>query len=132
VIMQARFNASEYFVDRHLQEGRGERVAIECGDERVTYAQLSERVNRFGAGLRDALAVRMEERVLPLRRTFRNLHTAFGRSRSARFLFPSTRCCGPVTMSIFSGYPGSRRCRQESLAHLILQIPGNGWNFCRR
>jgi benzoate-CoA ligase len=63
---QPRFNAAEFFVDRHLQEGRGERIAIECNDERVNYAQLSERVNRFGAGLRDTLAVRMEERVLLL------------------------------------------------------------------
>ena len=57
------FNAAEYFVDRHIQEGRGARVAIECGDERVTYADLFERVNRFGSALRGALDVRPEERV---------------------------------------------------------------------
>jgi len=57
------FNAAEYFVDRHIKEGRGARVAIECGDERVTYADLFERVNRFGSALRGALDVRPEERV---------------------------------------------------------------------
>ena len=31
------FNAATHFVDRHLREGRGAHVAIECGDERVTY-----------------------------------------------------------------------------------------------
>ncbi|HUI50808.1 MAG TPA: AMP-binding protein, partial [Terriglobales bacterium] len=62
----AKFNAAEFFVDRHLREGRGGRVAIECGEERITYAQLCERVNRFGAGLRDSLGVRMEERVVLL------------------------------------------------------------------
>jgi acyl-CoA synthetase (AMP-forming)/AMP-acid ligase II len=56
------FNAAEYFVDRHVKEGRGARVAIECGDERVTYADLFERVNRFGSALRGALDVRPEER----------------------------------------------------------------------
>ena len=60
------FNAASYFVDRHIDEGRGDRVAIECGDERVTYAQLLERVNRFGSALRDQLGVRPEERVLLL------------------------------------------------------------------
>jgi len=36
------FNAAEYFVDRHLAEGRGAHVAITCGDRRVSYASLYE------------------------------------------------------------------------------------------
>lgn len=60
------FNAAAHFVDRNVEEGRGDRVAIECGDEQVTYAQLHERVNRFGTALRDELDVRPEERVLLL------------------------------------------------------------------
>ena len=59
-------NAAEYFVDRNVAAGRGDKVAIECGDERVTYAQLLERVNRFGTALRDELGVRPEERVMLL------------------------------------------------------------------
>lgn len=57
------FNAATYFVDRHVAEGRGRHVAIECGDERVTYADLHARVNRVGSALRDQLDVRPEERV---------------------------------------------------------------------
>jgi benzoate-CoA ligase len=60
------FNAAEYFVDRHVAEGRGARIAIECGDEQVTYADLHERVNRFGSMLRDTYQVRVEERVVLL------------------------------------------------------------------
>ncbi len=60
------FNAAEYFVCRHVREGRGERIAIECEEQRVTYSQLSERVDRLGTALRDTLDVRMEERVLLL------------------------------------------------------------------
>ena len=60
------FNAASYFVDRHVIEGRGGQPAIECGSERVTYAQLAERVNRVGNLLRDQFAVRIEERVLLL------------------------------------------------------------------
>src|SRR5258705_13590328 len=63
---QEAFNAAEYFVDRHVREGRGNRIAIECESQRVTYSRLSERVNRLGTALRDALDVRMEERVLLL------------------------------------------------------------------
>lgn len=61
----AVFNAAPHFVDRHVHEGRAAHVAIECGDERVTYGQLLERVNRFGSALRQ-LDVRPEERVMLL------------------------------------------------------------------
>jgi benzoate-CoA ligase family protein len=57
------FNAADYFVDRHLREGRGLHIAIECENQRVTYSELSERVNRIGNALRETLQVRMEERV---------------------------------------------------------------------
>jgi benzoate-CoA ligase len=56
------FNAASHFVDRNVAEGRGAKVAIECGDERVTYGQVAERVNRFGSALR-ALGVEPEQRV---------------------------------------------------------------------
>ena len=61
-----QFNAAAHFVDRNVAEGRGDRIAIECGDERVTYAQLARGVNRCGTALRGALDVRCEERVLLL------------------------------------------------------------------
>jgi benzoate-CoA ligase family protein len=73
----ATFNAATHFVDRHLAEGRGGRVAIECGDLRVTYADLAERVNRFGSALRDVLDVRPEERVLLLLLDTPAFHVAF-------------------------------------------------------
>jgi len=56
------FNAATYFVDRHINEGRGQKVAYECGEERITYLQLLERVNRTGNALK-TLGVRLEERV---------------------------------------------------------------------
>ena len=60
------FNAATYFVDRHVHEGRGAKVAVECGDECITYEQVLERVNRAGSYLRDELDVRPEERVMLL------------------------------------------------------------------
>lgn len=59
------FNVATHFVDGNVQEGRGAKVAIECGDERVTYLQLLENTNRVG-NLLLALGVRPEERVLLL------------------------------------------------------------------
>src|SRR5882762_10092427 len=59
------FNVATYFVDRNVIVGRGSHVAIECGDRRITYEQLLNKVNRFGSALR-RLGVRPEERVLML------------------------------------------------------------------
>ncbi|MGB2670742.1 MAG: benzoate-CoA ligase family protein [Candidatus Acidiferrum sp.] len=59
------FNVATYFVDRNVQEGRGAKIAIECGDQRVTYQELLENTNRAGNALL-ALGVRPEERVLLL------------------------------------------------------------------
>lgn len=59
------FNAAVYFVDRHIEEGRLGKTAIECGDRRVTYGELCARVNQTGNGLK-RLGVRMEERVFLL------------------------------------------------------------------
>jgi acyl-coenzyme A synthetase/AMP-(fatty) acid ligase len=58
------FNAAAYFVDRHIEEGRGGSTAIECGDRRLSYRDLFDQVNRAGNALRVALDVRPEERVL--------------------------------------------------------------------
>src|SRR5262245_23939247 len=57
------FNAATHFIDRHLAEGRAAKVAIECGDEQVTYAELHERVNRVGSGLRSRFRVKPGDRV---------------------------------------------------------------------
>lgn len=61
----AGFNVATCFVDRHILEGRGAHTAIECGDERVTYQQLCDRINRVGNVLR-GLGIRPGQRVLLL------------------------------------------------------------------
>ena len=57
-----RLNAAAVFVDSHVAAGRGDKAAILCGDETVTYRDLHENVNRVGNALL-ALGLRMEERV---------------------------------------------------------------------
>ncbi len=61
-----RFNAAQHFVDRHASGDRAAHVAIVCGDQCVTFAQVHERVNRFGRALGERLGVRREERVVLL------------------------------------------------------------------
>ncbi|MDQ3812113.1 MAG: benzoate-CoA ligase family protein [Chloroflexota bacterium] len=56
------FNAATHFVDRHVLEGRGSRVALICEDREVTYTEVQANVDRCGHALR-RLGVRMEDRV---------------------------------------------------------------------
>lgn len=48
-----RLNAAEELLDKHVAEGRGERVAIYFEDQKITYAQLLASVNRLGNALRE-------------------------------------------------------------------------------
>jgi benzoate-CoA ligase len=58
-----RFNMAWYFLDRNIEEGRGERVCLHYRDERYTYAEVQARANRFGNVLRQA-GIDVEDRVL--------------------------------------------------------------------
>ena len=35
-----QFNVATYVVDRNVLEGREDRIAIECGERKITYAEL--------------------------------------------------------------------------------------------
>jgi benzoate-CoA ligase len=62
IAIPERYNASE-LIDRNLERGLAEKIAIICGDERVSYGELAGRINRFGNALLK-LGMRREERVL--------------------------------------------------------------------
>ena len=56
------FNAADYFVDRNIREGRGQKTAVLCRDNAFTYAQIQTGVNKVGNALKD-LNIEMENRV---------------------------------------------------------------------
>jgi len=51
------FNAATAFIDRHLDEGRADKVAIRWTQGEVTYAELCARVNRCANALTDRHAL---------------------------------------------------------------------------
>ncbi|MGC2411508.1 MAG: benzoate-CoA ligase family protein [Stellaceae bacterium] len=55
-------NAYDYFIDRHLHEGRGERLAFADPSRSLTYAELAAGSARFAAGLR-AAGIERERRI---------------------------------------------------------------------
>lgn len=65
VRLPTEFNVATHFVDRNVEEGRGDKVAILCSDSQISYSELLLQTNRVGNAVRD-LGVRPQERVLLL------------------------------------------------------------------
>src|SRR5215813_13376661 len=63
VTFPERFNMAEYFLDRNLDRGRGNKVCLRFGDERWTYEDVVRQSNRAGHLLRE-LGAEVESRVL--------------------------------------------------------------------
>ncbi len=62
IVIPEQFNAASVFLDRNVQEGRGEHPAIYSQGQIYTYTHIAEMANRTGNGLRD-LGVEIEQRV---------------------------------------------------------------------
>ncbi len=57
------YNAATTFVDENIAQGRGSKVAIYYQDQKITYEQVFEQVNRTGNALKN-LGIEIENRVL--------------------------------------------------------------------
>ncbi|ARK28913.1 benzoate-CoA ligase family protein [Halalkalibacter krulwichiae] len=63
--VKEHYNAANRFIDENVRKGLGNKVAIICDDEQVTYQDLQRRVNQFGSALRN-INVESENRILLL------------------------------------------------------------------
>ena len=61
--MPRLYNAASHFIDRHVEEGRGNRLAFVEEGRNTTYAELAERTARCAAAIR-GLGIVPEQRVL--------------------------------------------------------------------
>jgi len=62
IVLPDQLNISDTFLDRHIAEGRGGKIAVYHEGASYTYAQIAELANRIGNGLLD-LGVDLEQRV---------------------------------------------------------------------
>ncbi len=62
LVIEREYNAATYFIDRHLEEGRGSKVAFIDSKGETSYGELSAQVNK-AANLFSSLGMRREDRV---------------------------------------------------------------------
>ncbi len=76
IVIPDQYNAATAFLDRNVQEGRGEKTAIYYEGNSYTYAQIAALANRVGNGLLD-LGIDLEQRVALLMLDSPQLAAAF-------------------------------------------------------
>src|SRR5207302_3478954 len=76
IVIPDQYNAATAFLDRNVQEGRGEKTAIYYEGNSYTYAQMAALANRVGNGLLD-LGIDLEQRVALLMLDSPQLAAAF-------------------------------------------------------
>ena len=87
--LSRQFNAAEYFVDRNVAEGRGDKTAILFEDQAVSYDGLMENVNRVANAL-TALGAGLEDRVMLLvRDTPEMLYSFYGAMKAGAVAIPA-------------------------------------------
>ena len=59
------FNATDFFIDRNIRQGRGHKVAIYTDYRDYTYNDIQKMVNKTANGMRD-LGVRIEDKIMIL------------------------------------------------------------------
>jgi benzoate-CoA ligase family protein len=105
------FNIAALLIDRHLAEGRGDKVAVRTLERDVTYAELVANVNRFGNALR-MLGLRPGDRLaMVVKDCPKFVYLFFGaikvgvipfplnsllRADDFAFIFEDSRCAGVV------------------------------------
>src|SRR5258708_12427227 len=62
IVLPDQFNTAATFLDHHLTEGRGNRIAVHHEGSSYTYTQIADLANRIGNALLD-IGVDMEQRV---------------------------------------------------------------------
>jgi benzoate-CoA ligase len=112
--LPGQLNAATVLVDSHLAAGRGDKPAILCGDETVTYRELTENVNRVGNALR-ALGVRIEQRVAILMRDCPEcVYAFFGAMKIGAV---------PIPINTVLGEKDYEYILNDSRAHVLLVEP---------
>jgi benzoate-CoA ligase family protein len=137
----AGFNAAVPFIDRHLAEGRGGKVAIRCAAGEVTYAELAERVGRCGNALL-GLGLKRGDRALLVVKDCPEFFYAFWgaikagivpvplntllRADDYRFMVEDSQCAAIVWSPEYAGEVGPALAAARRRPPVELPVEGEG------
>lgn len=94
-------NATAFFVDRHVENGNADRLAIVSGNRRITYSDLAANVRQVAGFLKES-GVRPEERVLVLLNdTPEFVYFFFGALRIGAVAVPINTFCDAEYLAFF-------------------------------
>ena len=135
------YNAAVTFIDRHLEEGRGDKDAIRGEGGNVTYAELAANVNRCGNALADLGLVRRERVVMVVKDCAEFFYLFWGaikagfvpvpvntlfRAADLQYIIENAQCAAVIYSPEFAGeVEPAIRAASTSPAHRI-PVDGDG------
>ncbi len=120
------FNATDFFIDRNIRQGRGHKVAIYSDYRNYTYNDVQKMINKTANGMRD-LGVRIEDKIMLLVLDIPQFYALFwGSIRIGAIPIPVNTM---LTSSDYEFYLNDSRSRvlavSEELLPLINNISGD-------
>lgn len=120
------FNATDYFIDRNVREGRGDKVAVYTDLRNYTYKNLQKMINKTANGLRE-LGVSVDDRIMILMLDVPQYYAMFwGAIKIGAVPIPINTM---LTPDDYEYYLNDSRARllvvSDSLVHLVNEIKGD-------
>lgn len=120
------FNAADYFIDRNVRDGRGEKVAVYTDFRNYTYKNLQKMINKNANGLRE-LGVHVDDRVMILMLDVPQFYAVFwGSIKIGAVPIPINTMLTPAD---YEYYLNDSRARvlviSDSLLPLVTKITGD-------
>ncbi len=140
------FNVATPFIDRHLAEGRGAKVAIRGAAGEVTYAQLAERVNRCGNAWLGLGVGRGDRLVMVVKDCPEFFYAFWGaikagivpvplntmlRADDYRYILEDSQCAAAVWSPEFAGEVGPALAAAKSKPAVALPVEGEERSLAR-
>ncbi|MGA3174523.1 MAG: benzoate-CoA ligase family protein [Syntrophorhabdales bacterium] len=120
------FNATDYFVDRNIRQGRGHKIAVYTEYKNYTYNDIQKMTNKTANAFRD-LGVRVDDRILILMLDVPQFHAVFwGAIKIGAVPIPVNTM---LTAGDYEYYLNDSRARvlvlSEQLVPVVTQIQGD-------
>ena len=116
------FNATDYFIDRNIRQGKGHKIAVYTDYRNYTYNDLQKMINKTANGMRD-LGVRIEDKIMLLMLDIPQFYAMFwGAIRIGAIPIPVNTM---LTSSDYEFYLNDSRSRVLAVSEELLPVINN-------